>query len=446
MHSMARQALFSRLCRSLRAFRSAKAGNVALTFAFSLLPVIGLVGAGVDYSRASRIRTILLAAADAAALGSVAKVSQGYTAALSMANDGSIAAGETQALNIFNGEINGRTGFTVTSLTATVAKANWQVTSTVQFTATVPTMLMEVLGWNNLTVTGSAVAANGMPTFIDFYLLLDNTPSMGVGATPADVATMVNNTPDQCAFACHDKNGEPNDYYTLAKSLGVTMRIDVLRSATQQLMDTATATAAMPSQFRMAIYHFGTQAENKEDFYTVTKLTSPSNAKSLAANIDLMTVNGQNQFNDRDTQFDTIIPAMNAEIPAPGLGQSSSSPQKVLFFVSDGVADQPDPGNCSQPLTGNRCQEPLNVSLCTAIKNRGIRIAVLYTTYLPLPTNSWYNTWIAPFNQAGNSQIGANMQACASPGLYFEVSPNQGISDAMNALFEKAVATARLTQ
>ena len=28
----------------------------------------------------------------------------------------------------------------------------------------------------------------------------------GRGATPADVATMVNNTPDSCAFACHDLN------------------------------------------------------------------------------------------------------------------------------------------------------------------------------------------------------------------------------------------------
>jgi len=38
------------------------------------------------------------------------------------------------------------------------------------------------------------------------------------------------------------------------------------------------------------------------------------------------------------------------------------------------------------------------------------------------------------------------MQSCASPGLYFEVSPTQGISQAMTALFQKAVAQARLTK
>jgi hypothetical protein len=91
---------------------------------------------------------------------------------------------------------------------------------------------------------------------------------------------------------------------------------------------------------------------------------------------------------------------------------------------------------------GTRCQEPIDVSYCTTIKNRGIKIAVLYTTYLPLPTNAWYNTWIGPWQ----SEIGTKMQSCASPGLYFEVSPSQGISDAMNALFKKALSEARITQ
>jgi hypothetical protein len=37
-------------------------------------------------------------------------------------------------------------------------------------------------------------------------------------------------------------------------------------------------------------------------------------------------------------------------------------------------------------------------------------------------------------------------QSCASPDLYFEVGPTPGISDAMNALLQKIVAQAHLTQ
>jgi hypothetical protein len=76
---------------------------------------------------------------------------------------------------------------------------------------------------------------------------------------------------------------------------------------------------------------------------------------------------------------------------------------------------------------------------------------VLYTTYLALPTNGWYMSWIDPFNAgpygpSPNSQIAKNMEACASPGFYFVVSPTDGISQAMTALFQKVVQTAHVTK
>ncbi len=73
------------------------------------------------------------------------------------------------------------------------------------------------MGKTSITVTGTSTSTANMPLYIDFYLLLDNSPSMGVAATPGDVTTMVNNTSDKCAFACHDYN-DSNNYYNLAKS------------------------------------------------------------------------------------------------------------------------------------------------------------------------------------------------------------------------------------
>ncbi len=421
-----------------------KSGNVAPIFALALIPVLGMVGAGVDYSRAANVRAHLQAAADAAAVGAIAKPSTGYKAALTMVNDGPIPSGATQALNIFNGNVSLESGFTVTNLAATVVRATQQVTATVTFTATVPANFIQVFGGGTtMTVSGTSSATNNMPTYIDFYLLLDNTPSMGVGATPADVATMVANTPDQCAFACHDTNNS-NSYYNLAKNLGVTMRIDVVRTATQQLMTTATSTASVSGQFRMAIYTFGTSASTAGLTKVSNLTTNLTQSAQDAGTIDLMTVQGQNQNNDMDTDYDAVFTALNSgtnKIPNPGTGQSASSPQKVLFFVSDGVADEAN-SSCQKPTTnGTRCQEPINTALCQAIKDRGVMIAVLYTTYLPLPTNAWYNPWISPFQ----SSIATNMETCASPNLYFEVTPTQGIASAMNALFQRAIEQARLT-
>jgi hypothetical protein len=128
-------------------------------------------------------------------------------------------------------------------------------------------------------------------------------------------------------------------------------------------------------------------------------------------------------------------------MPNPGLGTPASTPQEVLFIVSDGVDDEVS-SSCSESLDGNRCQAPFSTSWCTTVKNRGIQIAVLYTAYLPLPTNSWYNDWIAPFQ----SQISSNMENCASPGMFFTVTTDGDITAAMQSLFAQAISTARLTK
>jgi Flp pilus assembly protein TadG len=436
----------------IRSFLKNCHGGVAPMFALALVPLIAAVGSSVDYTIAAKVRSQLLAAADSASIGSVSKTSAGLAAAALMTADGTVTAGVTDATKLFNAHVGSSASYTLNSVTAKVVKSGLKITSTVEFAADVPMHFMGFFGHKVMTVKGSATAANSIPPFIDFYLLLDNTPSMGVAATPADVTTMVNGTSDKCAFACHNTS-DSNNYYKLAKQLGVTMRIDVLRNATQKLMDTAKATAVFSNQFRMGIYTFGADA-TKVGLTTIqSPTTNLANAKSAAASIDLMTIPYQNYRGDTQTNLVEALGDIESKIAKPGDGSSSSKPQKFLFFVSDGVANRVNgsPGctealvTSTDPQTGvkyARCQEPLNVSECDAIKKRGIKIAVLYTTYLPLPTNDWYNDWISPFS----SKIGKNMESCASPDLYFEVSPSQGISEAMTALFQKAVAQARLTK
>ena len=72
---------------------------------------------------------------------------------------------------------------------------------------------------------------------------------------------------------------------------------------------------------------------------------------------------------------------------------------------------------------------------------KNFQIAVLYTTYLSIENNGWYRTWIKPFR----SEIATSMKECATEGLFFEVSPSQGIDEAMNALFLKVINMPRLT-
>jgi len=59
---------WKKLCRTLSVFRSARAGNVAITFAFATLPILGFVGAAVDYSRANSVKAAMQTALDSTAL------------------------------------------------------------------------------------------------------------------------------------------------------------------------------------------------------------------------------------------------------------------------------------------------------------------------------------------------------------------------------------------
>jgi Flp pilus assembly protein TadG len=421
---------------ALRRFARDRKGNVAIIFGLTLAPIVLLTGMGIDYTVATQRKAMLDAAADAAALAAVTPTMMSQPSSASI----------TAATNMFNSQASNISGVGSPSVSVSAADNGLKRTATVTWSASSQNTFAGVLGQAAWALNGSSQSTASVAPNIDFYLLLDNSPSMAIAATTAGINTMVNNTQSQggCAFACHETNpaadnlGNPNneDNYALAKNLNVVTRIQNLNAATQALMDTAKSTEQnFNSTYRMAIYTFNTGGIN-----TITALTSSlSSAKSQAAGIDVLQVYKNNWItssknnSDEDTDFETAMTGINGVMPSPGTGMAGSTPQEVLFLVSDGVDDSNN---------GGRHQALFDTSYCTTVKNRGIRIAVLYTTYLPLPTNNWYNTYIAPFQP----QIYGNMQKCASPGLFFQVSTDQDISGALSALFLQAVATARLTQ
>jgi Flp pilus assembly protein TadG len=397
-------------------------GNLTPMFALALLPVLGLIGMTVDYTQSSTRKATLDTIADSASLAAVTP------AMLASTDQASIDVATT----LFNSQVSAVKGIGAVTLSVTASDSGLTRTVSVSYQTTSSALFGGFTGKSSLPISGTSQSSATVPPNIDFYLLLDNSPSMAIAATTAGINTMVANTPDKCAFGCHESDTSPNDYYGLARSLGVTLRMDLLAQATQNLMATAQSTATNNSAtYRAAIYTFNI------GFNTITTLTSSlSAAKAQAANIQLYEVPYQNWNNDAITNYTNAMTQINSIMPSPGGGtkQTGDTPQEVLFFVTDGVEDE--------TVGSSRVQSLMDPSYCTTIKNRGIRIAVLYTTYLPLPTNAWYNTYISPFQP----NIGPNLQSCASPGLYFQVSTDQDISGALVQLFNIAVLTAHLTK
>ena len=446
--------------RILKRLLTDRAGNFGILAAIAIVPVLGCAGMAIDFSRAMELKSRLQDAADAAVLGSIAEKSAGVAQAVGMTQDGPVPLSEKEAEALFSAQTNSSTlgekskdpDLKFDRVKAKVTKNGKDIKAQLTYEATLQTSFLRILGKNSITVSGSANAVYQTQSFMDFYMLLDNTPSMGVAATPADVDKMIvatQNVSDSgsrnCAFACHivAENGaiNTNSNYFVAKTNGIAIRIDVVAKAVKALTDEAERQQSYANQFRMAAYTFGETAQDVK-LLKVAELTADlSKVKTGTQDIKLMSIPYQGYNNDQQTSFDSALTKINAEISAPGTGTTSANPEKVVFFVSDGVGDSNKPKGCTKKLTGTRCQEPIDTTYCQALKDRGIKIAVLYTTYLPLPNNGWYNSWIKPFQ----SEIGTRMEACASPGFYFEVSPTQGIETAMKALFNKVIRTPRLT-
>ena len=432
-------------------------GNVAMISALAAVPLCFLAGMGVDYGDAVDRQTRLNAIADAAALAAVTPNM--------MAQSTSVAT--TAAQNTFNGQAGTvpNVSYNSGNLTVSITTSGSKRTVTVSYTAKYNTFFPSLLGQSTIPLSGSSTATGGMAPNIDFYLLLDDSPSMAIAATQTGINTMVSNTSSQggCAFGCHethpssDNLGNPGgeDNYALARNLGVTLRIDLLNQATQNLMSTAQSTETTnDASYRMAIYTFDTKVN------TLQTLTSNlSTAQDSAANITMLEVYSNNNLtqtdnnNDEDTNYDNSMSTINSTMPNPGSGTNNAgdTPQEVLFFVTDGVEDE-----CMTPTlnsyTGGGCRQQYlmnsNTDWCTKIKGRGIRIAILYTEYLPLPTNGWY----VNFDGAGagissfQANIAGQLETCASPGLFYQVNTGGDISAALSSLFAYAVQSAYLSQ
>src|SRR5215213_2360962 len=66
----------NRLLRTLRELRAANAANVTITFALCTIPILGAVGAAVDYSHANSVKAAMQAAADSTALMLAQQISE----------------------------------------------------------------------------------------------------------------------------------------------------------------------------------------------------------------------------------------------------------------------------------------------------------------------------------------------------------------------------------
>jgi Flp pilus assembly protein TadG len=199
-----------RITALISRFRRDTKGNIVVIFAIATVPLITAVGCATDYSMATRMKAKLQSSADTASLAAISVNSAGWLAASQMSSNGSVAAGVTESNNIFNGNASTFSGYQNLAVNSTVTKTGATLTNNVTFSADVPVTFMKVAGWSTMHISGSSNSSSSLPLYLDFYLMLDVSGSMGLPSTAAEAVRMQNINPDNyrqyptgCTLACH---------------------------------------------------------------------------------------------------------------------------------------------------------------------------------------------------------------------------------------------------
>jgi Flp pilus assembly protein TadG len=468
---------------NLDAFGRDRRANVTVVFSLSLLPVFTLIGISVDYTNSSLMRSEMQMMADSASLAAVSQNSAGYNAAMNMVGNGSVSAGVTEAQNIFNGNLGNKTGFNNLQSTVTVTKTGTVLTSSLQFTASVPTMFMGAFGFRNVTIGGQSTSSSSLPIYINYYLLLDVSGSMSFPSTASEQTRLQAINPDNytlypngCTFACHftSQGVCPNseqkyntggycEGFNLTRTAGnvantpvtscptpgtsacIQLRADAVGYAVNQLLQTAAATEMVTNQFQVGLYPFIRYLYSYSPLTTnlTGSANSPGTINYAAAQLATLLDTGNNaSLGSGGTHFENAIPSVNNLITSVGTG-SQSSPQPYVFLITDGAQDSQTQWNGG--WSGSNNATVMDSTLCTPLKTRGITIAVLYIPYQPIqnPTNFANGEDYAV--NAIIPNIPAALQACASPGFFYTASSPAAITDALNAMFAQSLQTAHIT-
>lgn len=519
----------------VRQFGRDRRGISAIIFALSLLPIIALLGLGIDIGTAVSAVSRLDLAADAAVVASVTAAANDYGTNPSTY----LTLGQTAGTQLFTAQAGLIPTVTTPVSAVTLTKSGSNVQGSVTWTATYTPRFGKMLGVTSWPLSGTSAASSPIgATYLDVEVLLDNSGSMLIGATASDIATLQSLTacstsgafypsgssgytsppsgqsynayqcssggetydgtltcpipatspytfsvftPSSssegpscqgylpksgsrypaagapCAFACHfdtsHSAGTGSDYFAVARStIGqsnqITLRFDVVKQATQTLISAMQAANQTINNLGIGIFTFDNaitqiypssgQAGNNW-----TAASTAVGAAPTSANQPDTGIQPYGGGNVPDTDFpDVMTNLASTYLTASGNGATASTPMKVLFIVTDGVADYYVGGN-----TSDRVQAAIDPSYCQTFKNMGYTVYVVYTPYYPL-MNAWYlDTMVNIAEGTSSTSTTYNLQACASSAAdYIQASDGPSLQAALQTFLRQSLVAAHLTQ
>ncbi|UFW63295.1 pilus assembly protein [Rhizobium laguerreae] len=438
-------------------FCNDRTGNIALSFALLLVPLIGAVGASLDYVRAYNTRSKMQSDLDTALLAAIKSVGSVDEAALQKRVEQWFAAQTDLSASAYEvADI----GVDVTNVTITATARS-----------TVPTTLMQVLGVKIVDVSVSSTVQGPGQAYMNVYVVLDKSASMLLAATAQGQSTMLS-SPAKCAFACHTAEGTTFKYkgktysnvYDLSVAMGIKLRADVSVSAVGEILNLVAVSDPKEERIKVGLYTLG---------QTTKEVLAP--ALSISSVRKLLTSNSSgltSSSSEAGTYFDSSLTSLGKLVGNGGDGKTAGNPKKLVLLLTDGVQSERNwvlqsNSGIRFPSSASILQTvvtPLNSKWCQSIKDQNVSFGVLYTEYLPMTWDWGYNATVgktmnsSSFASVWNGTIASGggaktrleyipiaLKECASAkDLFLHAESEDEIKAGLSELFKQYLSKVRL--
>ncbi len=426
-------------------------GAVALIYALAVPVTLGLVALAVDFGNATLANSQLKVAADSSALLATTAAANAYRTGSTSAAAMTLA--QTAATNRFAAQAGNLKLAATPQVQVAMTAVGGQYQATVNYSGATATTFARFLGIPTIPFSGSSASSSSQLTtnnYVSISVLMDASMSMLIASDQNNINTLEalaaamklpKNSPGNaggaCAFACHWTTTAPTvtppaDYYALALQNHVSLRLTVLQQAATNLINSISALDTA-NNFLIGLYTFNTTLN--------TIFPASNNFKSALSSVSSIQpdVNVCSGNACAETYFTPAMQKLATVIGTSGSGVSAASPQKYLFIITDGVADDVVSGTRIVGTIGDTpgVTTKIGNAQCQAIKNNGVTIMVLYTTYTPIPENAFYVANVQPVNNGSNPLVMQQLESCSSgPNYFFQATDGPDILTQVNNMFQ----------
>jgi hypothetical protein len=232
----------------------------------------------------------------------------------------------------------------------------------------------------------------------------------------------------------------------------VQLRLDAVGVAMNALFSTAPTYQKIPNQFRIGLYPYITSLYST--YFPLTSSISGSSTTSgtinyAAANLaQLLDTNMNSNLGSGGTNQDAALSSVNSVITTVGDGSASNYTLPYVFMITDGAVTPQTKGVPNGSWAGSNHDTVIASpdTNCTALKNRGITISILYIPFQPInPVNTAFASNEDTYANNNIPNIPGSLQSCASSGYFYTANSPQDITNLLQAMFQHALTDAHVT-